>query len=276
MSDFLTIPSADALLAVRVDGDGHKPWLVMSNSLGADMSMWDAQADHLMLHRRLARYDTRGHGRSSAPEGPYDFDRLVGDIVAIMDHLHIEEADILGLSLGGMTALGLGLTHPLRVRRLICCCARAEYPAAAIAAWDQRIAQVTAGGMTSILEDTLARWFTPKAFRERPDIIEHARQMLLSTSIEGYRGCGAALKTLDYFQDLPSLQARTLYVAGEVDGAAPAEVMRRMAEATPHGDFAVVRDAAHIANMEQAAAFNACVSNFLLEADFSDDAVSRL
>jgi 3-oxoadipate enol-lactonase len=271
MSDVFPITAGDATLAVRIDGDEDLPWLVLSNSLATDMTMWDAQISELSRLRRIVRYDTRGHGRSSAPAGPYNFDRLVDDVIAVMNHLHIRTADILGLSLGGMTALGLGLDHPERVRRLICCDARAVFPPTAIAGWDQRMSAVASGGMSAILEETLARWFTPMTHRVRPDIIERGRRMVLSTSAVGYRGCAAALKTLDYFRRLSGLRRSTLYLVGEEDSGAPVAAMREMAAATPRADFIVVPGAAHIANMENSAAFNAAVCDFLLKADVAID-----
>ena len=267
MSETLTVRAGDALLEVRIDGDAAQPWLILSNSLAADMTMWTSQVAEFSCHRRLVRYDARGHGGSSAPPGPYDFNRLVGDVVAILDRLDISQTDIVGLSLGGMTALGLGLSHPERIRKLVCCDARAEFPPAAIAGWDQRMQAVAAGGVAAIVEETLARWFTPATFRERPEIIRSARAMMLTTSAEGYLGCVSALKALDYRRRLPQLRIPTLYLVGEQDGGAPPDVMREMADVTPHAEFAVVLGAAHIANWEAPEAFNAAVLGFLAGPD---------
>lgn len=269
MSETLQVDAGDALLEVRIDGDVARPWLILSNSLAADMTMWTSQVAELSRHRRLVRYDTRGHGGSSAPPGPYDFDRLVGDVVAILDRLDIAQTDIVGLSLGGMTALGLGLSHPKRIAKLVCCDARAEFPPAAIAGWDQRILAVAAGGVAAIVEETLARWFTPTTFDERPGIIDSARAMMLRTSTEGYLGCVSALKTLDYRRHLPQLRVPTLYLVGDQDGGAPPDVMREMAGATPNAEFAILPAAAHIANREAPEAFNAAVLGFLAAPDLS-------
>jgi 3-oxoadipate enol-lactonase len=271
MSETLQITAGDASLAVCIDGEAGKPWLILSNSLAADMTMWAPQVAKLSAHRRLVRYDTRGHGRSSAPAGPYSFDRLVDDMVAILDHLGIETADVLGLSLGGMTALGLGLTHPGRVRKLVCCDARGEFPPAAIAGWDQRISAVAAGGLSSIADETLTRWFVPATFRDRPEVIEQAHRMILSTSSNGYLGCVAALKTLNYREQLPRLEKHTLFVVGEDDLAAPPSVMREMAAATPRAEFVTISGAAHIANVEGGATFDAAVCRFLLADDFDGE-----
>ena len=126
MSARLEVPAGDATLAARIDGDPGLPWLMLSNSLAADMTMWDDQLPDLVRLRRVVRYDTRGHGASSAPPGPYDLARLAADAVAVLDRLAIPAADHLGLSLGGMTGVGLGLLHPARLRRLICCDARGD------------------------------------------------------------------------------------------------------------------------------------------------------
>ena len=118
------VKARDADLLVRIDGPQGKPWILLSNSLATDLHMWDDQIAFLTQTHRVVRYDTRGHGQSTAPRGPYDFDMLVADMLAVLDHVGAERADIMGLSLGGMTALGLGLAHPGRVRRMVACRAR--------------------------------------------------------------------------------------------------------------------------------------------------------
>ena len=263
MSETLTVKSADVSLSVRVEGAGHLPWLVLSNSLATDLSLWDRQLADLARLRRIVRYDTRGHGDSSAPAGPYSFDTLTADVIAIMDQLGIERADILGLSLGGMTALGLGLDHASRVNTIICCCARADFPAPAISMWDDRIKAVRDGGMAAIAEGTLGRWFTPAALAEKPTYIDSTRAMILKTSVEGYCGCVAALKSLDYRRRLPDLNKPTLFIAGAEDQAASSAAMREMAAATPGAKFEEMTAASHIANIEQPERFNAAVCDFL-------------
>ncbi len=263
MSDLTMVPSGSAMLAVRVDGDAGSPWLVLSNSLGMDISMWDAQMPALTQTHRVVRYDTRGHGRSTTPGGVYDFSMLVDDMVAVMDHLSIERADVLAMALGGMTVLGLAITYPQRVNRVICGDARADAPEAFVASWARRIEAVTAGGMPAVLRETLERWFT-RAFRERrPDVVEMAARMLLDTSPSGYCGCAAALKELNYLPRLPEMRASTLYVVGGEDTGSPPEVVRAMAEATPVAEMVVFPDVAHVSNMEAPELFNGAVRRFL-------------
>ncbi|AXS41760.1 3-oxoadipate enol-lactonase [Breoghania sp. L-A4] len=251
-------------LATSVTGRPEgAPWIVLSNSLGASMEMWMPQLELLGQHYRVLSYDTRGHGRSDAPEGPYSFDDLVGDVVALLDHFRIKKADFMGLSLGGMTGLGLAINHPERVRRLICCDARADAPEGFVKSWDERINAIEAGGLGSILRGTMERWFSQDFRDNQPDQMAAMGSMFLETSVTGYKGCAAALKTLDYLKDLDKIACPTLYIVGDEDFGAPPAVMKDMAERTPGAVMAEIAGAAHIANVDEPEAFNAAIKAFL-------------
>jgi 3-oxoadipate enol-lactonase len=255
MSRF-TVPSGGAILSARIDGDDGKPWMILSNSLAADLHMWDGQVEALTRTHRLLRYDTRGHGQSTAPEGPYDFAMLVANMVALLDHVGADRADVMGLSLGGMTALGLGLTHPGRVGRMVVSDARADNPPPFVASWDERIAAISAGGMEAIREGTLSRWFTPRCPAE---IRDRAGAMILATSVAGYTGCAQALKRLDYLRHLHEMTVPVLYVVGAEDMGAPPAAMQAMADATPKARLVTLPGLAHVPNMENPDLFNDAV-----------------
>ncbi len=255
----------DTILAYRIDGDANKPWLILSNSLATDHSMWEPQLEALLPHRRLLRFDTRGHGDSSVPPGPYSFEHLVGDVIGLMDALQIDSADFMGLSLGGMTALGLALDHPDRIGRIICADARADAPEAYRQMWPAMIARAREAGMEGVAEPTLERWLSADfhADAANQSTIESTGRMIRRTPVEGYAGCAGALIALDYHRHLPKLSVPALYIVGEHDPAAPPEVMRAMAEATPGADFVLIRDAAHLSNVEQPDRFNDIVVDWL-------------
>jgi 3-oxoadipate enol-lactonase len=257
------VRAGDATLSVLVEGDAGKPWLLASNSLAADLGMWEDQIPLFTATHRLIRYDTRGHGRSSVPDGPYSFNRLVADMVAILDHVGAARADVLGLSLGGMTALGLGLRHPDRVGRLVVCDARADAPPAFVAGWDERIAAVAADGMAAIAAGTLARWLTERC---DPAVRARAERMILATPPAGYVGCARALQGLDYLRDLPRMRPPVLYVVGAEDTGAPVEAVAAMAEATPRAELRVLPGLAHVPNMEDQQAFAEAVGPWLAAA----------
>jgi len=254
------VASGSVTLSARVDGTAGKPWLILSNSLAADLTMWDDQIGLLTRTHRVIRYDTRGHGQSDAPAGPYDFAMLVADMVAVLDHFGAQKADVLGLSLGGMTALGLGLAHPGRVLRLVVCDARADAPAPFVSSWDDRIAAITANGMQAIVNGTLVRWFTPGC---PVAVTQRAAAMILATPAAGYIGCAHALKGLDYLKDLGAMQPPVLYICGAEDLGAPKEAMAAMAAATPQASLTILPGLAHVPNMEDPAAFGAALQPWL-------------
>lgn len=251
-------------LMAHVSGrGGDAPWIVLSHSVGSSSLMWWPQRALLENHYRVLAYDTRGHGDSDAPDGPYSPDDLVGDVVALMDHFDIERADFMGLSLGGRTGLGLVLAHPHRVNRFICCDARADAPPDVVRGWEQRVAEVEKGGMRAVLSLTMERWFTP-AFRERErDAMREIEAMFLATSVTGYKGVVEAIKRFDCMGELGRIRVPTLYVVGAEDTGAPPALVRQMANATPGARYVEIPDAAHVANINNQKAFDAAIANYL-------------
>ncbi len=219
----------------------------------------------LTATHRVVRFDTRGHGGSSAPDGPYSMEALVTDIVGLMDEVGVEAADFVGLSLGGMLGLGLALDHPDRIGRLICCSARADSPAKYAEFWAERVETVNRQGLSSVVDSTLERWFTQPFLSndESADTIALTREMILSTSVQGYCGCAAALIGLDYLRRLEGIDLPVLYIAGADDMAAPEDVVRNMARSTPNSEFVVIDGAAHLVNLEQSERFNNTVESWL-------------
>lgn len=235
MTDRHTLQRGELHLSVRVEGLADKPWLLALHSVATSRAMRDACRPALTRTHRVLVCDARGHGPSEALPGLYAFDDLVGDLMAVLDHSGIAHCGVLGLSMGGMTALGLALDHPERVDRLVCANARAAVPPALAAAWAVRAAALASGGMAAIAEKTLARWFSAAALAEQPGIVDVARQMILTTKPKGYRGCAAALERLDYQSQLAGIGAPVLFLAGAADVAAPPAAMAEMAAGTPLG-----------------------------------------
>lgn len=250
-------------LQTYVDGREGAPWLILSNSLGASAEMWDPQIPALAEHFQVLRYDTRGHGKSDVLPGPYTFDQLVGDVIALMDRLDIDKARFMGLSKGGMTGLGLAISHPDRIERVVCADARSDAPPPFKAMWDERIAKVEENGMSGIVDGTMATWFTPGWVAANPTAAERVRRMILSHEPAGYIANCRALKGLDYFRYLGRVSIPVLYVGGSEDKGAPPEVMQAMADATPGGRYVEIPDAAHVANINAPEAFNSAVIEFL-------------
>lgn len=232
-----------------VTGPEDAPVVVLSNSLGSTHRMWDAQADALAEHFRVVRYDTRGHGDSPVPEGPYSIDDLTDDVVALLDELGVEKAHFVGLSLGGMTGMRLAARHPERVERLVVLCTGAHLTPSS--AWTDRAATVRENGAAAVAEAVVQRWFTPGHLEAHPEVRQSSERMVADTPAEGYAGCCEVIAAMDLRPDLPSIAAPTLAIAGEQDPATPPPNLAEIAESVQDGRLLVVPQSAHLANAEQ-------------------------
>jgi len=244
-----------------LEGPEDAPALVLSNSLGTSLEMWDDQVSVLGGRFRLLRYDTRGHGGSPAPPGPYAIEDLGGDVVRLLDRLGLERASFCGLSVGGMTGMWLAAEAPERVERLVLLCTSALLGPKGV--WDERIATATERGMAALVDGVIERWFT-RAFRsENPGVVEKMAATLRETDPEGYAGCCVAIRDMDLRDQLPSIEAPTLVVSGAEDPATPPKHGRLIRDAIPDARFEVVPDAAHIANVERPEEITSLILNHL-------------
>ncbi|QUH03022.1 3-oxoadipate enol-lactonase [Saccharopolyspora erythraea] len=222
--------------------------VVLSNSIGTDLALWDQQVPALARHFRVLRYDQRGHGGTPAKPGPYDLRDLAGDVLELLDHLGIERAHFAGVSIGGMTGMWLAEHAADRIAALALICTSAELGPRQN--WRDRAALVREQGTTAVVEASLPRWFTP-ALAERPDVAAKFGGMLGDCDDEGYAGCCEAIASMDLLAGLPGITAPTLVIAGRDDPATPPPHAERIAAAVPGARLEVLDDAAHLANAEQ-------------------------
>lgn len=249
-----------AQIHVEAAEDSGKPSLLFSNSLGTNLHMWDAQMDTFGDVFRVVRYDSRGHGRSDAPEEFYSIERLGRDALAILDALGIERTYYCGLSKGGMVGQWLGVNAPDRVERMALCNTAAHIPLPDL--WNQRIEVASNQGMAALADGIIERWFT-KEFREgNPTEIERVGAMVLSTPGVGYAACCAAIRDMDQRDAITAITVPTLVVAGEKDPATPPERGREIHQLIAGSELALL-DAAHLSNIEQTDEFNRVVLDFL-------------
>jgi len=245
---------------VEVEGPEGAPVLVLSNSLGTTHAMWEPQVGPLTQHFRLVRYDRRGHGKSGAPKGPYNMERLGRDVLAVLDGLGLKKVNWCGLSMGGMEGMWLGANAPERFDKLILSNTTSYFPDKA--PWNDRLKFVREKGLAALAGANMERWFT-KGFRERaPEAIAKMSDMFVATPLEGYIGCGEAVRDMDHRELLPQIKVPTHVIAGRHDPATPLEANEYIKSRIP-GATITVLDAAHIANIEQPAAYTQAVLGFL-------------
>jgi len=246
----------------EIEGLEGAPWLVFSNSLATNLSMWDPQAADLKRSFRVLRYDQRGHGGTDVPAGRYAYATLVADALALFDALDIKRPHFCGLSMGGATALGLAELHPDRVDRVVVCDSPAMSTPASAQQWEERIAAAQKGGIESLVESTMARWFPPETHAAKPAHLDEVRAMIRTTPVNGFIGCAAALADHDYNTAVATVTRPVLFIAGAKDGVTPA-AMRQMHEKLPGSAFVELPGAGHISNMDQPARFTRAIAEFL-------------
>ena len=250
----------DVRLHYEIQGPSGAPTVVFSNSLGTDQSMWDAQAAALTHTFRVLRYDTRGHGQSSVPKGPYRVEQLAADVIALLDELEIPRAHFCGLSMGGQLGLWLGIHHPDRINRLMACNTGAKIGNPET--WSARIDGVRNGGMKAVATAVMERFLSPE-FRTRcPEVTAALQQKIESTSPDGYVACCEAIRDTDVTADLGKIRSRTLVIAGSKDPSTPPALGRFIREHIAGAGYTEL-PTAHLSNIEAPEQFNAELTRFL-------------
>jgi 3-oxoadipate enol-lactonase len=244
----------------RLDGKNELPVLVLSNSLGTDLSMWDAQVPAFTEHYRVLRYDSHGHGASTFAAGGFGIDRLGQDVVRLLEHLGIVTVSFCGLSVGGLAGQWLGLNAAKRLENLVLCNTAAHI--GTVEGWNARIDAVSKEGIQAISTGILERWFTPPFHKREPGIVDRFRKILEATRPDSYVATCAAIRDADMRGEVSKIRARTLVIAGTQDKATPPEGGQYLAERIPDSKY-VELDTAHLSNVELPQRFSADVLQFL-------------
>ncbi len=246
-----------------VEGPASAPVVTLSHSLATNLSMWDPQMRTLLSRYRVLRYDTRGHGGTEAPEGPYALEQLAEDARALLQALGITRTHFIGLSMGGFIGQILALTHPEMLQSLVLCDTTSRIPPEARPTWDERIRVAQTQGREPHVEPTIGRWFTAPFREQRADVINPVRAMIRGTHPQGYIGCCHAIASLNLTDRLSAITAPTLIIVGEDDPATPVAASRTIHERIQGSELVILKSALHLSNMEQVEAFNQAVTTFL-------------
>lgn len=249
-----------ARLNYRVDGSPSKPALLLSNSLGASLDMWEPQVEAFARHFRLVRYDTRGHGQSDVTPGPYTIAQLGEDAVALLDHLGIERAHFAGVSMGGLTGQWIALNRPDRLLRLALCNTAAYIGPPEN--WTSRAEKVRAEGVGSIADAVVSRWLTADYAAAKPELFARLRAGLAATTAEGYAAACLAVRDADFRGQLSRITAPTLVVSGAHDLPTPPADGRVLAANIPGARYLEL-SGAHLTNLEDVERYNEALVDFL-------------
>jgi len=254
------VESSGARISYTVEGPPERPVVLFINSIGTTRDLWLPQVPALAGTYRIIRYDARGHGSSSVPPGEYSIAQLGRDALAILDAEDARQAHICGISLGGLTAMWLGVHARDRVASLVVANTAARI--GSIESWTDRLELVRERGMSGVADLAIPRWFSESFRRRHEDVVRRFRTMIESCPPAGYAGCCAALRDEDLRESISTIERPVLAIAGAGDATTPPEGLRFIHERIA-GSKMIALDAAHLSNVEQAEAFTSAVMGFL-------------
>lgn len=254
------VETKDLHMHYELDGPAGAPALVLSNSLGTNLSLWDQQLPVFVKTFRVIRYDSRGHGQTSATPGEYTVEMLGRDVLQLLDALNLERVNFCGLSIGGMTGMWLAVNAPQRLERLVL--SNTAPKIGKIDAWNQRIKLVRESGTRAVAQAVVEKWFTPEFHAKHPNQIAKTRHMIETTNTDGYVGSCAAVRDFDFWEQVTAIRAQTLVIAGTHDQSVPPSDAQKLAKQIPGAHY-IELAAAHISNIEAATRFTNEVSEFL-------------
>ena len=254
------VTSGDATIAYEADGDADAPALLLINSIGSTREMWARQLPAFVVSHRVIRYDARGHGESSVPDGPYTIEQLGVDALAVLDDIGADVSDVCGISLGGLTAQWLALNAPSRVSRLVLANTAARI--GTTESWRERIEMVRAHGMSAVADLSMPRWFSPSFHSRDAETVRAFRAMVQNCPTTGYLGCCAALRDADLQDQIAGITSPTLLIASTADAATPPEGLQFLQERIG-GSQLVTFASGHLSNVECSVEFTTAVMEFL-------------
>lgn len=247
----------------EIHGPEGAPWLTLSHSLACSARMWDPQIAALKGRYRVLAYDTRGHGGTDAPPGPYTLETLADDLFQLLKRIGIEKTHFCGLSMGGMIGQTFALKYPGVFSSLALADTTSRYPAEAAPLWVERIKTAEAKGMQPLVQPTLERWFTEPFRKSNPEVVEKVAALIAATPVAGYAGCCHAIPKINLTARLKEIKCPALVICGEQDPGTPPAMAREIQQNLPGATLALIPQAAHLANLEQPAAFNRALGDFL-------------
>ncbi len=253
----------DIVINYEIEGPPGAPVVTLSHCLAATLDAWEFQVSALSGAYRVLRYDTRGHGDSSATPGAYTMEMLNDDLMGLLDYLNIRRTHFVGISMGGMIGQVFAINHPDRLAKLVLCDTTCRVPAKMSPVWEERIRIAETKGMKALADETLERWLSEEFRKKRPEVAQRIRETIIRTPVPGYVGCSRAISVFDVSSGLSKISAPTLIMTGENDLSAPVAAAETMNQQIHDSELLVIPCALHLSNVEGAALFNERLLRFL-------------
>ena len=243
--------------------EGEGPWLTLSHSLACNLTMWEPQMQVLTKNFKVLRFDTRGHGASSAPEGAYTLEQMADDVHGLFAELGIKRTHWMGLSMGGMIGETYALKYPGVFQSMVLADTTSRRPPNAEQMWGERVRMAREQGMEALVEGTLSRWFTEPYRQTHPQVMERIGNDIRSTPVAGFAGCCDAIAKIDVLDRLQEIDCPALVIVGDQDHGTPPEMARQIHAKLRGSELLIIPSAAHLSNVEQPVVFNQAVTRFL-------------
>lgn len=223
--------------------------LVFVNSLGTDFRIWRSIAELLSTDFNIVLYDKRGHGLSGLGNSPHRIETHSSDLAALLDNPGARSTVAVGLSVGGLIVQSLYHTRPDLVSKLVV--SNSAVKIGTHDSWSERIATVQTAGIESFADSVMKKWFSPEFHRTQPQQLSLWRNMLARAYPAGYIACCEALRAANYTAVAKHISVPSLFIAGEVDGSTPVDLVQSSARLVPNSRFELIKGAAHIPCVEK-------------------------
>jgi 3-oxoadipate enol-lactonase len=250
-------------IEINYEIEGSGPWLTLSHSLACDLHMWDEQMPALTKQFKVLRFDTRGHGGSSAPAAAYTLEQMADDVYGLLAALGIKQTHWAGLSMGGMIGQTFALKYPGVFSTMVLADTTSRYPAEGQSAWADRIKLAETQGMTPMADLMIARWFTESYCKTGAPALARIAASVRATPVAGFVGCCHAIPQINVTSRLKEIKCPTLVMVGEQDPGTPVAMAREIHDNLPGSELVILPSAAHLSNIEQTQAFDSALIGFI-------------
>jgi 3-oxoadipate enol-lactonase len=247
----------------ELHGKEGAPWLTLSHSLACSVRMWDEQLESFKDRYRILAYDTRGHGQTEAPSGAYTLEQLADDLKGLLDHLKISKTHYCGLSMGGMIGQTFALKYPGILQTLVLADTSSRIPPEMGPMWADRIKTAETQGMQPLVQPTLERWLTASYRSAHPETVARIAKLIADTPVPGYVGCCHAIPKLNLTARLKEIKVPIQIIVGADDQGTPVAMSQAIHDNAPGSRLDILPNAAHLSNIEQPAAFDRALGEFL-------------